>query len=429
MKMFTRNPLWAPWSFLIVALALSIGWGIRGNYGHELGAMLPGGLAAIAACVLSGREDWRRRVAYFALFGALGWGFGGSISYMQVIGYTHTNHFDPTHEFNFFHDSALYGFVCLFGIGFLWAAIGGGATALPAWLDRQRLADLVFAFVPLFFLWVIIYLMDVEVIEPAKIVKTIRSQFATAVVEQSDSAHPAESTVEPTKMARHEDPLYWFDSDWSNVAIILAGVMLFDLVTRRGRGLIPLAIFAAAGAGIGFGTQYLMGQMGWTDTIVQRLVHVQGDPTKFPVEQLAINWPRFITDHPDQIGWGVGLVVGIVLYFVLFGEFAFGSLFYFYLAMGWFVGFLGLTVIGDLHMTPPRGDSWSGIADPPDRLAMVHAFLCDRDGGIHVCCHGSGPKEGRDHPRKLDRPRSTPLLSSLLDLRRRKFRQSTASLR
>ena len=67
-----RSPSFRTSSILLVLLSLSIGWGIRGNYGHEAGAMIPGALAAIAAALVSGREDWRRRVSYFAFFGALG---------------------------------------------------------------------------------------------------------------------------------------------------------------------------------------------------------------------------------------------------------------------------------------------------------------------------------------------------------------------
>ena len=68
-----------PGAVFLIALSLSIGWGIRGNFGHESGAMIAGVLASVAACLVSGREDWRHRVAFFALFGGLGWGFGGSI--------------------------------------------------------------------------------------------------------------------------------------------------------------------------------------------------------------------------------------------------------------------------------------------------------------------------------------------------------------
>ncbi|MBL9125567.1 MAG: hypothetical protein JNG90_18155, partial [Planctomycetaceae bacterium] len=48
--------------------------------------MIPGALAAMAAAISLGRTDWHRRVAYFGFFGSLGWSFGGSISYMWVIG-------------------------------------------------------------------------------------------------------------------------------------------------------------------------------------------------------------------------------------------------------------------------------------------------------------------------------------------------------
>jgi len=90
--------------YLATALSLSIGWGIRGNFGHEYGAMIPGALAAMAAVLLSRRGDWVREVPFFGMFGALGWSFGGSISYMQVIAYTHSGH----------SPSVLYGFACLF---------------------------------------------------------------------------------------------------------------------------------------------------------------------------------------------------------------------------------------------------------------------------------------------------------------------------
>ena len=62
---------------------------------------------------------------YFAFFGAFGWAFGGSISYMQVIGYTHSGHLP----------SQFYGFAGLYIIGFLWGSLGGAGTALPAVLD------------------------------------------------------------------------------------------------------------------------------------------------------------------------------------------------------------------------------------------------------------------------------------------------------
>src|SRR5258708_18242977 len=113
---------------LLVALSLSIGWGIRGNFGHEWGAAMPGALGAMGVVLVSGREDWHKRIAVFGVFGAIGWMTGGMMSYMHVIGYTHSG--DSL--------SVWYGFLCLFIIGFVWAAPGGMATAFPAVLNRQR---------------------------------------------------------------------------------------------------------------------------------------------------------------------------------------------------------------------------------------------------------------------------------------------------
>jgi hypothetical protein len=103
--------IFRPASVLLILLSLSIGWGVRGNFGHEAGAMIPGALAAIAAALMSGREDWRARVPYFAFFGALGWAFGGSISYMLPPSFTETGQLA----------TQVYGFLSTFFEAFLWA--------------------------------------------------------------------------------------------------------------------------------------------------------------------------------------------------------------------------------------------------------------------------------------------------------------------
>ena len=198
-------------SIFLVALSLSIGWGIRGNFGHEYGAMIAGTLAAIAVCLLSGREDWRRRVHYFAMFGALGWAFGGSMSYGQVIAYTHSAH-GPTR---------LYGFGALFVIGFLWAALGGAGTAFPAVADEDRLTKLFRPLCWVFAGWLVMGIVAVPFLE----------YFEGATVH------------------RHEDPFYWFDADWRQAFVALLALFAYDLWDRRrepGHCLGLLAPFVAA---------------------------------------------------------------------------------------------------------------------------------------------------------------------------------------
>lgn len=114
---------------LLSALAMSVGWGWRGDYGHEAGAMVPGALLALAICLAAGRADWWERAAVLALLGAVGWAFGGQMSYGLVIGYTA-------------HSSLLnvwYGYAGLFVIGALWGGIGGGILGLGLSWPRSAL--------------------------------------------------------------------------------------------------------------------------------------------------------------------------------------------------------------------------------------------------------------------------------------------------
>jgi hypothetical protein len=169
--------------------------------------MIPGALAAMAAALLSRRSDWVREVPFFGMFGALGWSFGGSISYMQVIAYTHSGH----------SRSVLYGFACLFVIGFLWAALGGAGTALPAVAGRQRLAELLFPLGLVFVFW---WLQGLA--------------------------------IEPWLRARGYG-LDWYDTDW--IAALLALLAALVLVLLRG-GVdrsTSLILHLAAGWWAGFG--------------------------------------------------------------------------------------------------------------------------------------------------------------------------------
>lgn len=134
----------AIWQFLLLTtLSLSIGWGVRGQFGHEYGAGMAGALGCLAVALLSGREDWLRRSAYFAMFGGIGWALGGSMSYMKVVAYSHSSD----------SSTALYGFACMFLLGFIWAAPGGFGCALPAYWDRRKLTDLFYPLTAVIAAW------------------------------------------------------------------------------------------------------------------------------------------------------------------------------------------------------------------------------------------------------------------------------------
>ncbi|MGH9834103.1 MAG: hypothetical protein ACRD9Y_13870, partial [Blastocatellia bacterium] len=207
----------------LTALSLSIGWGIRGNFGHEFGAMIPGALAAMAVVLLSGREDWHRRIAYFAMFGALGWSFGGSVSYGQVIAYTHSGH----------SLSVLYGFASLFVIGFVWAAMGGAGTALPAVLDRKQLTEFFPPLVAVFIAW-----LAQDIFENTLF--AVNSQY------------------------RQESLLYWYDTDWLAALSAIIAIAAFSIVRRRFDGASSLILHMAIGWWVGFALLVLV--LGWRMT-------------------------------------------------------------------------------------------------------------------------------------------------------------------
>lgn len=339
------TPIWHWRNILLGGLALSIGWGIRGNFGHEYGAAFAGCLAALVIPLMSGRTDWQNRVLYFGFFGAIGWGFGASVSYMQVIAYTQSGH----------SLSQWYGYVALFYIGFLWAGLGGAGTALTAVAERDRLVRLFTPILVLFGFW---FLQDLV---------------------EDPIAHALQSGIKLDHTAsRHKSPLYWFDADYLAASTALLAMGVYDLIDRKSRNGWWVLIFSLAGALTGWLVESLLHSLGWDQPLASLLTYQLGDPTyvdpetgklAYDAHNFLNNWPQWFGDYPDHIGWVVGLVLGLVLYFVRFGKFRNGSSLIVYMAAGWLLSFLTFPVLGSLlfadagglRMTPPRSDDWAGI--------------------------------------------------------------------
>ncbi len=345
-KLFSNNHRWPFSAFFLTALSLSIGWGIRGNFGHEYGAAFAGCLAAMAVALVSGREDWQRRVPYFAFFGALGWGFGASQSYMQVLSYTESGH----------AASQLYGYYAVFFIGFLWAAMGAAGTAFAAVASRDQIVKI---FRPLFFVFGAWLLLD-----------TIEDPVANWL----QSGISFDGT-----WSRHKNPLYWFDADYLPAFFALLGAGMYDLFQRKqemNRFFLP--VFLTGGAILGWGIQGLLRVAGLEESIASAFTYLQGDPSyinpetglpAYEASNLLNNWPQWFGDFPQHVGWFIGAILGITAYFVFFGKFRNGSSLFVYMGGGWLLSFLAFPVLGSLffesygglRMTPPRSDDWAGI--------------------------------------------------------------------
>lgn len=134
---------------ILAAFIMAYGWRYRGTVGHEAGAMVPGALLGLVLCLGSGRLDWYRRTAVVGLFAAVGWAWGGSLSYMEQTLYALSDSFPDV----------LYGYTMLFFLGGLWAGIGGGALGLALTEPRSELERLIrpFTIVCAVFLAVTVY--------------------------------------------------------------------------------------------------------------------------------------------------------------------------------------------------------------------------------------------------------------------------------
>lgn len=331
---------------VLIGLSLSLGWGVRGNFGHEYGAMLPGALAALAGVLMLGRKEWLPRIPYFAFFGALGWAFGGSISYMQVIAYTHSGH----------QPSVYYGFFGLFWIGFLWAGMGGLATAWPAEASPRRLTGL---FRPL--CWVFLFWVGLH--------------FLLMALARWEA-----STIDDRTWQRQASVLYWMDSDWIQALTAGLALMAFEVWDRRGAGAGRLLAWVLGGMAFGWALQQLLSLTGWLERILvwplvqyqadlatlARLANEQGTTLAEIQADTLTNWPNVFHLFPQHVGWVVGAIFGSIIYFSRYGRFRSGASLLMWMVAGWFLGFLLMPVLlglggAGLRMTPPRGDNWAGI--------------------------------------------------------------------
>lgn len=111
------------------ALAMSYGWGFRGDYGHAAGAAVPGALLGMGLCLRSRRADWHRRCGVAGLLGALGWAVGGEMSYGMIPAYTISRSFPDVY----------YGYACLFIVGALWGGIGAAILSFGFTKSRSEL--------------------------------------------------------------------------------------------------------------------------------------------------------------------------------------------------------------------------------------------------------------------------------------------------
>ncbi len=127
-------PLWQP--MLFGALAGGMAWGIRGQYGHETGAMMAGLAVGLVMSLIFCPAGNVRQIARAVAWCTVAMGLGGSMTYGQTVGLTH----DAELVGNW---SALrWGMLGLAIKGGLWIGFGGVFLGMGLSGVRYRVGEL-----------------------------------------------------------------------------------------------------------------------------------------------------------------------------------------------------------------------------------------------------------------------------------------------
>ena len=252
----------------LAAITMAYGWGYRGTVGHEAGAMVPGALLGLVLCLGSDRLDWHRRAAVAGLFAAVGWAWGGSISYMEQTFYVMSDSFPDV----------LYGYSMLFFIGALWAGCGGAILGLGLTESRSELERLVRPFVAVCTVFFLVYLYFVFMPEHKEAYET----FTVRHFHDGDWLSATLTLVVSAAywMARPQDrrgaalffwvavawwigyglltklgglrlaPLHRSES-WGGVLGVLVALIIY-LVRRENRAALMLCLYGCVGGGLAF---------------------------------------------------------------------------------------------------------------------------------------------------------------------------------
>jgi hypothetical protein len=113
---------------MFVGLAVGLGWGIRGDFGHILGAMYPGACLGLGFAFVSGQRNAFKWMPLFGAVAGLGISLGGMMSYGILHGYAKSDTFV----------NYAYGFFTLFMQGGAWGIFG--CAALGLLLERRTVS-------------------------------------------------------------------------------------------------------------------------------------------------------------------------------------------------------------------------------------------------------------------------------------------------
>lgn len=123
-------------AMVLTAMAAGMGWGIRGQYGHETGAMIAGALTSFTLVFLFAPHASSLAAARAVAMMTIAIGIGGSMTYGQTVGLTH----DKPLIDNW--DALRWGMFGLFIKGGIWIGFAGAFLGMGLGGKRYRPAEI-----------------------------------------------------------------------------------------------------------------------------------------------------------------------------------------------------------------------------------------------------------------------------------------------
>ena len=226
-------PLWLP--IVLTAMAGGMAWGIRGQYGHETGAMMSGLLMGFVLMLLFCRRANSLATARAIALCTVAIGFGGSETYAQSVGLTH----DAQFHGNF--AALMWGMTGLAVKGAVWVGFGGAFLGLALGGVRYRWWEMLLVMLGMIGL----HFLGVELLnEPFKPEERILPPIYFS--------HAWKWLTDPDAELKPRPEI------WGGLVFALAGLIAYAGIIRRDAMCALMGFWGILGGAVGFPTSQIV---------------------------------------------------------------------------------------------------------------------------------------------------------------------------
>lgn len=198
------------------ALAMGLGWGIRGQFGHQPGAMVPGALIGLVLALLRGASALE--TLRLAAIGAVATSVGGSMTYAQTIGLVQEQSPAPHYW---------WGLLGLVVKGAVWIGIPGAFLGMAGGGTRYRAREIL------------------AVVGGMVFLALIGEQLLNRPHD------PAAGKLPALYFSRWYDPKPRMEN-WGGMWLALLGLMAYARIARGDRAALHMALWGMLAGGVGF---------------------------------------------------------------------------------------------------------------------------------------------------------------------------------